>query len=62
MHSSSDSQENYIIFTIHVSTISENAAYMCMSRTKACWLLVAGVGGWGGGGWHGVIGGLKDRV
>ena len=59
MHSSSDSQENYIIFTIHVSTISENAAYMCMSRTKACWLLVAGVGGWG---WHGVIGGLKDRV
>ena len=24
MHSSSDSQENYIIFTIHVSTISEN--------------------------------------
>ena len=61
MHSSSDSQENYIIFTIHVSTISENAAYMCISRTKACWLLVAGVGG-GGGGWHGVIGGLKERV
>ena len=51
MHSSSDSQENYIIFTIHVSTISENAAYMCMSRTKACWLLVAGVGGGGGLAW-----------
>ena len=50
MHSSSDLQKNYIIFTIHVSTISENAAYMCMSRTKACWLLVVGVGGGVGGG------------
>ena len=53
-------KKNYIIFAIHVSTISENAAYMCMSRTKACWLLVTGVEGVGG--WHGVIGGLKERV